>query len=180
MAYTSSQVVQAVPTGINSALVLITSTTFTDDISINNCFSATYDNYKVVITKIVASSGAMSWRFRTGGVDNTNNNYSYGGGGVNTSSGLFASVGSRRNEPNWRPFDNATDADGTSTAFDVLLPFATANTVCNGGAGWDQDIVAVGFVTMVFNASTSFDGFSLFKTGGTLAGTVTVYGYTKS
>ena len=180
MAYTSSQVVQAVPTGINSALVYITSTTFTDDVSINNCFSATYDNYKVVISKIVASSGAMSWRFRTGGTDNTNSNYSYGNAGPNTSSGTTSSIGSRRNEANWRPLDNATDADGTSMSFDVLLPFASANTNCAGSAAWEQDNIQVGFSAMVFNANTSFDGFSLFKTGGTLAGTVTVYGYTKS
>ena len=163
-----------------SGLTFITTQTFTDDISINNCFSATYDNYKVVITKVVASSGAMSWRFRTSGTDNTNNNYSYGAGGVNTNTGAYANFGSRRNEPNWRPLDNAVDTDGTSMSFDVLLPFASANSICAGSCAWDQEIIGVAFSTMVFNASTSFDGFSLFKTGGTLAGTVTVYGYQKS
>lgn len=164
----------------SSGLTFITTTTFTDDVSINNCFSATYDNYKVVITKVVASSGAMSWRFRTSGTDNTNSNYSYGAGGVNTNTGAYSSLGSRRNEPNWRPLDNAGDTDGTSMSFDVLLPFASANSICAGSCAWDQEIIAVAFSTMVFNASTSFDGFSLFKTGGTLAGTVTVYGYQKS
>ena len=164
----------------SSGLTFITTTTFTDDVSINNCFSATYDNYKVVITKVVASSGAMSWRFRTSGTDNTNNNYSYGAGGVNTNTGAYSNLGSRRNEPNWRPLDNAVDTDGTSMSFDVLLPFASANSICAGSCAWDQEIIGVAFSTMVFNASTSFDGFSLFKTGGTLAGTVTVYGYQKS
>ena len=122
----------------------------------------------------------MSWRFRTSGTDNTNNNYSYGAGGVNTNTGAYSNLGSRRNEPNWRPLDNAVDTDGTSMSFDVLLPFASANSICAGSCAWDQEIIGVAFSTMVFNASTSFDGFSLFKTGGTLAGTVTVYGYQKS
>jgi hypothetical protein len=51
MAYTSSQVVQAVPTGINSALVFIASGTFSavSQGSVTACFSSTYDNYKVII-----------------------------------------------------------------------------------------------------------------------------------
>ena len=51
MAYTSSQVVQAVPTGINSALVFIASGSFSavSQGTVTGCFSSTYDNYKVII-----------------------------------------------------------------------------------------------------------------------------------
>jgi hypothetical protein len=50
MAYTSSQIVQAVPTGINSALVLITSASYTSATSftISSCFTSTYRNYRLI------------------------------------------------------------------------------------------------------------------------------------
>ena len=57
--YTSAQVVQAVPTGINSALVLVSSTTIgttVSSVAVTNCFSADYDNYKIVVNGGVAST----------------------------------------------------------------------------------------------------------------------------
>lgn len=67
MAYTSSQVVQAVPTGINSALVYIgggalsgASTTF------SNVFSATYDNYQIQLSNITTASSPGKFRMRLG------------------------------------------------------------------------------------------------------------------
>ena len=51
--YTSAQVVQAVPTGNNSALVLISTTTITNgvtSVTVTSQFSSTYDNYKILIS----------------------------------------------------------------------------------------------------------------------------------
>ena len=71
--YTSAQVVQAVPTGINSALVLITSgtVTATTTTDITNVFSSTYDNYLVIIQDAVASTDGhrIDYRYGTGTAD---------------------------------------------------------------------------------------------------------------
>jgi len=55
--YTSGQVVQAVPTGINSAFVYLGGTTGSASASINvdSVFSATYTNYLVQISSFTAS-----------------------------------------------------------------------------------------------------------------------------
>ena len=54
--YTSGQVVQAVPTGINSALVFITGATFSAVTSVSlptSTFSSTYQNYLVIFNNKV-------------------------------------------------------------------------------------------------------------------------------
>ena len=45
--YTSAQVVQAVPTGINSALVYVAGGTMSAvaSVTVDTCFTATYDEY---------------------------------------------------------------------------------------------------------------------------------------
>ena len=104
MAYTSSQVVQAVPTGINSALVLIsagsvgTSTTFSLPTA---SFSATYLNYKLVFDNVRVASGAqnMLMRMRVSGTDNTASSYTATGFTVD-SSGTYAALGN--NADGWR------------------------------------------------------------------------------
>jgi len=61
--YTSAQVVQAVPTGINSGLVFIGGGTLSGaSTAFNNVFSATYDNYRVYVggSSIASSSGIFS------------------------------------------------------------------------------------------------------------------------
>ena len=101
MAYTSSQVVQAVPTGINSALVLISAGTKSAAItqSFNGCFSTTYRNYKVIFSQITTSGNneEVYMRVGTSGTPDTGNNYKYNrltipGGGVLAGSGATTST----------------------------------------------------------------------------------------
>jgi hypothetical protein len=90
MAYTSSQVVQAVPTGINSALVFIDSTDVTgSQVNIINCFSSTYESYLIIGRNITGPGDSSAFDFRLGvsGTPNTADDYlsaspdgSYGSG----------------------------------------------------------------------------------------------------
>jgi len=70
--YTSGQIVQAVPTGINSALVLIAKTSFTTTATwtLDNIFSATYDNYRIdmVWTQLTSTANYGVFQMRVGGV----------------------------------------------------------------------------------------------------------------
>jgi hypothetical protein len=72
MAYTSSQVVQAVPTGINSALVFIRS-----QVNITNCFSSTYESYLIIGRNITGPGDSYAFDFRLGvsGTPNTASDY---------------------------------------------------------------------------------------------------------
>ena len=71
--YTSGQVVQAVPTGINSALVFITGATFSAVTSVSlptSTFSSTYQNYLVIFNNTTATSTCnLTLRMRAAGTD---------------------------------------------------------------------------------------------------------------
>jgi hypothetical protein len=79
MAYTSSQVVQAVPTGINSALVFITSGSFSavSQGTVTACFSSTYENYRVILN-CTTWGGDNYLIFGAGGTISTASNTDYG------------------------------------------------------------------------------------------------------
>jgi len=69
------------PAASASGLTLITSQSFTSSTSIqvNNCFSSTYRNYRLMfqITGISAQSTNIYFRYSSGGSPNTSSNYSY-------------------------------------------------------------------------------------------------------
>ena len=59
--YTSAQVVQAVPTGINSALVKINTTTVSaqNTVTLSNVFSSTYHSYMFTISNLSGSDAGI-------------------------------------------------------------------------------------------------------------------------
>ena len=59
--YTSAQVVQAVPTGINSALVRISTTTVSaqNTVTLSNVFSSTYHSYMFTISNLSGSDAGI-------------------------------------------------------------------------------------------------------------------------
>jgi hypothetical protein len=72
----------------SSGLVFIAGGTITDTTSVNNCFSATYLNYKVVFSNLVSGdASAVKLRMRASGTDNSSSLYSYANFGQNTSTG---------------------------------------------------------------------------------------------
>ena len=179
--YTSAQVVQAVPTGINSALVYITGGTISDTTSVNNCFSATYLNYKVVFENLVSGTSVqLRMRMRASGTDNSSSLYTYAHIQQNTSTGGVSSGGTGRDTTQFAlgSFNNYTN--GQSFSFDIFSPFAAKNTNYGPGCWFDDEIVLLGFISGVHKSTTSFDGFTIFPASSTLAGTYKVYGYTNS
>ncbi len=162
-----------------SSLVLISSTSFTaqSTVSLNNIFSSTYDNYRFVFTTTSNSAtGYLFMRLRSAGSDITGSNYfssvvqaAY----ANTSLG---NDGGGNSQSTWNRFgyyDGTTDA--LTITGDILLPFATAFTSFNNfraRSGYGSE-----FATGVYKATTSVDGITIYPAGGTITGTVRVYGY---
>jgi hypothetical protein len=175
MAYTSSQIVQAVPTGINSALVLISTTTIgttVASVTVTNCFNASYDSYKIIASGVTAS-GSGSVAFQLTGLTT-----GYFGQGIFTS---FTATG-----PFLSGYNNiasVTHGGGTDSSFlcldiDIDSPFLAKPTFIfcryidntNGGTA-----------TAKQTSSTSATGFTITPASGTLTGgTIRVYGYTNS
>jgi hypothetical protein len=166
----------------SSALTLITTQAISGvtSQSINNCFSATYQNYKIVFSAYCASSGNNpTMKLRVSGTDSIASYYSaYNSTNYNAGT---SNVDYTNNGASWsqRPF-GTLDSSSTSlsgTTMTLYSPFEATNTAytatyvdartaTNNGAGAAGGVHAV---------ATSYDGFTI-TNASAMTGTVRVYG----
>jgi hypothetical protein len=172
--YTSGQVVQAVPTGINSALVRVgggalsgSSTTF------SSVFSATYHAYAIVGTNLSAS--AASSLTMTLGATTTGYYYTSVASFYSTS-GYTAQIGAE-NAAAWTFLGNLNSATG-GFVMQIENPFLSAITTFT--SPYRNGLGSSGTVTGLLNNTTSYTAFTLAPVSGTLTGTINIYGYTLS
>jgi len=166
--------------GLASGLTYITSGTATgaSSLSINNCFTASYQNYRVMVN-ISASSGNTDflWRYRASASDNSTANH-YGYVTRVAADGSTANQGSSGTTA-WTVGGGYSSLAGTRMAFDVYSPQLAAKT--DATVSGFSLTTSGGQVYMVggcqFNATTQFDGFTIYPASGTFTGTVRVYGY---
>ena len=165
------------PTSVAGTGVTLTSSTVTfsaaSAASINGCFSALYQNYKIEISITSSSQVVLQYRFRTAGTDNSTSNYS--------NQLLVADsttvIGARTTSQNIGDLGQMVLSDLSFFDITIYSPFETAKTgmlVQNGsfvGEAYMRNQVNV------MKASTSFDGISLIPVSGTITGTARVYGY---
>jgi hypothetical protein len=185
--YTSGQVVQAVPTGINSALVFITGATFTTATSVSlpaSTFTSSYLNYKVFfqLTALTADSD-FTLRFRTSGTDNTTSVYNTAWTGTSTALGAATILGANLTNIKLGESD-ATNGNEYFATFEVMQPQATATTKIFGGLGLvDKADSFRAFYAggANFDATTSFDSLTIISsTASSMTGNYRVYGYSES
>ena len=146
-------------------------------ISLNGCFTSTYDNYKIIIScKTGSSVDQMIMRLRVSGSDNTTSNYYYSTFGLDTSG---ASIALAKGDPQSYFRIGATGSDTSITEVLLSEPFTsnktsyTQNSSLGYGTNEGHFDVGGGF----FSGTTSFDGFTFYMASLTLTGTVRVYGY---
>jgi len=163
-----------------SGLTLISATTIGSAVStvtVSNAFSATYDNYKIMIT---GGAGSTASRFQMIlGATTTNyaitilyNSYN------NTASGLGGSAQSA-----WFNIGSIS-TDTLQLNIDLQNPYLTENTFLGG---WYAEGPATGFingagiVSGILNNTTSYTDFTVSPGSGTITGgTIRVYGYQNS
>ena len=166
----------------NQGLTLLNTTSFSGVAtqSINDVFSATYDNYRVLV-KLTAMSttGDFQFRYRVSSSDNTTSNYNMlrqrsNAAAVNTNQDtslsylLLASFHSTTGVKN--------------IAMDIMSPFLTENsqiTFVGSTADNVNNQIGTYLTSGGFNTTTSFTGFTIFPASGTMTGSVSVYGYSK-
>jgi hypothetical protein len=179
---------QAIDTTANTTfrggLTKISTTTFSavSSQSVNDVFSATYDNY-LIITNLTAPSTNVSvnMRLRVSATD-TSTNYGY------ASFYSYISIAAGGTESNLgnaktsfeRIVHGSTTGGGSSTCY-LFRPFATVETTGYAiGMDYDSNAGAVFFGKGYRHAvATSFTGFTLIPSTSTISGTVTVYGVSK-
>lgn len=164
----------ATPTVAASGLSLINRTSFSAvaSQSINDVFSSTYDNYKIVVYASADSDRDMQLRLRVSGSDASGaSNYLWHRDASFTSGVLNGDNSSTL----W-----VVGVTATAAKFPVVIdlgnPFIaepTGITAVGGRHTLTQTIT--GYHTQ----STSYTGFTLFPNTGNMTGSVSVYGYSK-
>ena len=176
--------VQVIPTSIavtggsgsvgSNGAVNFTSVT---SLSINGCFSSTYDCYRLVLNLDPNATGynSITGRLRTSGTDASGSNYSYYGMYVDSGGGPARDAAS--NGTSMSLSDSHTG--GGLTTIDIANPFVTKRTFFNitrnnaTSANTGYQLFLVGGC---HNVTTSYDGLTLNFTYAN-SGTLTIYGY---
>ena len=174
----------AVGSGTGSFNATTGNVTFTGatSISVNGVFAATYDKY-IIIYKSGVTTGSVSanLRLRVAGTDNTSGSYSTTIG-RSTSNGTFAQVVTNEGGTSVSTIAeySPSNADYQNlTKIEIVNPFQSA--VTNGILDYTvtnnvTTIIQRRFGGFLFNATTSFDGFSIFCTSA-LTGNLKVMAY---
>lgn len=180
--FSSGEVLTAADTNTyltNGGLVFITEAQATNgspSLSINSCFTLTYQNYRIVGKFATASAGwpALYFRMRNAGADNATANYFYQGNG-RTSANTDSSFGSASQTSGY--------AGGFAGSFsmDIISPRnSLTQTVMQGQT---QFYDGTNFITRSIgnwhNVVSNFDGITFFPSSSTLTSDfhVRVYGY---
>jgi|688.fasta_scaffold171749_2 hypothetical protein len=144
-------------------------------VSLNDVFSSTYMNYKIIINAIGSAGNTVALRYRVSGSDNSTSNYSNQSADAGGSS---FSAGRTTGGTN-TPIIVLRSAESASADANVYNPFVTEETILQSNT-FDPDSSGIWRVfNGLFGATTSFTGFSLISSNGTMAGTVSVYGFNK-
>jgi hypothetical protein len=168
-----------------SGMVLVNKTDFSaaSSVSINNCFSSAYENYRIALFMSTASANSIDvqFRLRISGTDNSASVYH------NLSPGITSGNGSSniaQDAATYFSFGSVGITSpvvfGVDTA--IMRPFSVSTTYILGGrSSWaGTGANAGGALSCHHFGQTSFDGFSLIASTGNFTGTVRVYGYRNS
>jgi hypothetical protein len=184
--FTSGDVLTAADTNAylnNGGLVYITqvSNSSTNTLSVNNCFTSTYQNYRIIINQTAISANqSMNIRFRVGGADDTSANTQYMNNTCTAAGVAGVTSGAAQTELLLGFVGTASPTAGSS--IDIFSPQLTSRT---WGTSLRYEYDSASYVSrsgsFVKDEVTSFDGLTLFAGGGaTFSATVYVYGYRNS
>jgi hypothetical protein len=177
--YNGSSWIYVVDTDTPPALELITTQTIgsaASSVTVSNCFSATYDNYRIIVTGGVGSVGEDVINMTLG---STTTGYYWSRVGRSWTN-VDASTASA-NTTSWRIGGSSTQS--IYMIADVTGPFLAEETAFSSTYLYTSTGAAGGgnFAWGYLNNTTSYTAFTLTSAGGTLTGgTIRVYGYRNS
>jgi len=181
--YTSGEVLTAASLNANfsfaaqSGLVLVKSQvigTTVGSVEVTDAFSATYDNYRIILSDGVSSDASVNLAFRLGA---TTTGYYWSMNG-RTFADADNSIGAA-NQANWRA--GAGSPKTLNLRIDLLSPFLATETNFSGQyqvtTTTGSSINNGGFL----DNTTSYTAFTITPSAGTITGgTIRVYGYANS
>ena len=178
---------QDIDTAMNTALgtkkagmVLLNTTSFSAvaSQSISDVFSTTYDNYRILYTCTTSLENTINLRLRVSGADNTTSNYYFQR--TLSKDGNTVSGGENLAATSWAGFNTNTTMEPIEV--ELYSPFLSTTTAFLGRYHKVETLATVhetGTLSGVHNVTSSFTGFTFTVGGGTMSGTISVYGYNK-
>jgi hypothetical protein len=166
------------------AFVYVGGSTFTTSsaVNVNDVFSATYENYLILLNLDSASvDDYTNFRVRVGGSDETGSIYNWSLMSNGAGSSAFDG-GAGASQSSYRLSYIAGTGQGASMVINVNRPFLTkatnlnVNSIANFSTSSSYQLKSGGSV----GNTTSYTGFTIFPASGNITGKVSVYGYSIS
>jgi hypothetical protein len=162
-------ITQATPSAVNS-------------VSIDNCFTSTYQNYLVTIsnTALVGTNAGMHLRLRASSTDSTTNYSS------NRIFGFSTTVGSSANPDGTDEFSVGFCDSAYATSYYSVVNIGSPNNAvatkynCLSGAIENSGVFNQYFFAGAHTTASAYDGFTIRTAGTSFTGTIRVYGYQNS
>lgn len=157
-----------------AGLDFITSSTFSaaSSVSVDGCFTASYENYKILLNLDSASvTSSATFRLRGSGADAATNYNVFGW--IATSGALSNNSGTGNT---FIATATTTTTDGSYSVMEIGRPALAVQThvyVQQYNSNTPAAVVGIGAHTV----TTAYDGFSLIASAGNITGRVRVYGY---
>jgi hypothetical protein len=161
---------------IQPALVHINTTEFSavSSVSIDDVFSADYENYLMLIKCTLSAITGIAVRMRVSGSDNSASSY------VRQRLLAYATgVSGSRDTDTSSVLSNAGTALNSLRA-DIFNPFTSEVTGIVSAAKSSESTASMNHSVTTHNVASSFDGITVFPLSGTITGTIRVYGYKNS
>lgn len=160
--------------------LLIAETAFTGavSVSVNNCFTSTYTNYKLILN-VPTSSNAVGFRLRASGTDASTNYYAVNYDMYSHNTAISATAAQQATTYIF------AGSDKTQTMGEIFNPqLAQVTGFSWQGVSWEPATPRAQTTNTnykgVHNAATAYDGFTIFPISGTMTGTYALYGYAKA
>lgn len=141
-------------------------------VSVNGCFTSTYQNYQVLIAYSVSASAFVNSRYRSAGTDDSASNYFQQYlSAVNTAVGGLSSTATSQ----YTAFAASTDPH--YSVVQISGPNLAAQTSLLAANLRSDGIM---HFSCKKNTTTQYDGFSLIPASGTVTGKMRIYGMRNS
>lgn len=167
----------AAPSG-GGGLTFITKSSFSGvaSHSVNDVFSSTYDNYRLIIflDNDVNTEPTMFFRLRVSGSDTTTNY------GCNRVTIIGTALYNNSPTDKWDFGNLSSSFDMAHISADIYKPNLAEKTAMNGQSNFNNTTVTTNLIGGGQTDTTQFTGFTLFPANNNITGYVAVYGYQKS
>jgi hypothetical protein len=158
-----------------AGMVLLNTTSFSGvaSQSVNDVFSASYDNYAIVVSAVFSNAGSINMRLRVSGSDNSTAN-AYVRQVVEANN---TSVTTSRSTSTTWPLGGFGTALVNLNIIDITNPFLASATGIFSRNERSLDSAVLHITAGTHNQTTSYTGFTIYPDAGTMTGSVRTYGY---